>query len=294
MTLSPIKTLLYTSFALIAFAGNSVLCRLALGEESIDAGSFTIIRLLAGAGVLMLALTFTKTEPDTENSKGSWWGAITLWVYAVGFSYAYISLDTGTGALVLFGTVQIVMILASLFSGTRLLPIEYLGLALAFGGFTYLVLPNLTSPSLAGFVMMTLAGIAWGAYTLIGRQSKNPLGDTAYNFTRTLPLVALLALAVYVWTDIDLSYRGIALAALSGAVTSGLGYAIWYLALGGLSPVQAAVAQLLVPVIAALGGLIFTNESITLRLMIATTIILSGVMCIVMGRALTTKPSGKP
>jgi len=286
---SPTKTLLYTVLALIAFAGNSVLCRLALRDESIDAGSFTIIRLLSGAGILMLALMFTKAKPGAESSKGSWWGALTLWVYAVGFSYAYISLDTGTGALVLFGMVQITMIFVSLASGTRLQAGEWLGLILAFAGFTYLVLPNIASPSLAGFILMALAGIAWGAYTLIGRQSQNPLADTAYNFTRSLPLIALLA--IYAWADADLSYRGVLLAALSGAVTSGLGYAIWYLALGGLSAIQASVAQLLVPVIAALGGLIFTNEDITLRLMIATAVILGGVLCVVLSRALIAKRS---
>jgi len=210
-----------------------------------------------------------------------------LFIYATTFSYAYISLDTGTGALILFGSVQITMILLSLISGTRLHITEWVGVVIAFAGFIYLILPGVTTPSVIGFTLMTVAGISWGIYTLKGRGSKSPLMDTAYNFFRTTPLVVLLAISTI--NNINYSSEGIILALLSGGITSGIGYTIWYIALGGLSSTQAAVLQLSVPVIAALGGIIFVSETITFRLTISAAMVLGGILIVVLGKYFSTQ-----
>jgi len=276
-----VKTIIFTGLALVAFAANSVLCRLALGERAIDASSFTIIRLLSGAIVLLaiLSINKNKTGPST---KGSWYASLMLFLYAISFSFAYITLNTATGALILFGSVQITMIILSLISGTRLHGTEWIGVMIAFAGFVYLTLPAVTTPSAIGFLLMTIAGIAWGIYTLIGRNSKNPLVDTGYNFFRTIPFAIILLLIAS--KNLNYSYEGILLAVLSGGITSGIGYAIWYTALGGLSALQAAVLQLLVPVIAAFGGIIFVSETITLRLTVSAIMILGGILMVVLGR----------
>jgi drug/metabolite transporter (DMT)-like permease len=221
------------------------------------------------------------------SAKGSWTASFMLFLYAISFSYAYISLDTGTGALILFGSVQITMILLSLISGTRLHFTEWTGVTIAFAGFVYLILPGVTTPSTTGFLLMTVAGIAWGTYTLHGRGSKNPLMDTAYNFFRTTPLVILLAITTINTTNY--SSEGIFLALLSGGITSGIGYTIWYIALGGLSSTQAAVLQLSVPVIAAMGGVIFVSEAITFRLTVSATMVLGGILMVVSGRYYLTQ-----
>ena len=270
-----------TCCALVAFAANSVLCRAALGEQTIDASSFTVIRLLSGIVALAVILNLTSNK-NSVATRGSWISALMLFIYAIAFSFSYISLDTGTGALVLFGSVQITMILISLFSGTRLHAAEWLGVFIAFSGFVYLVLPDVTTPTFIGFVLMTMAGIAWGMYTLNGRGSKYPLSDTAYNFLRTAPIVVVLALISLPY--IELTTEGIILAILSGAIASGLGYTIWYTALRGLSTTEAAVVQLSVPVIAAAGGVVFVNEAITLRLVIASVLILGGILAVILGR----------
>lgn len=276
-----IKIIACTIFSLLAFAGNSVLCRLALGENTIDASSFTAIRLLSGAIILIIAATITRKANETS-SNGSWMAAIMLFIYAVAFSYGYLSLDTGTGALILFGSVQITMIIVSVISGNRLHYIEWLGLFIAFSGFVYLIIPSLTTPSLTGFILMTVSGMAWGFYTLIGRTSKQPLHDTAYNFLRTLPFV--LALLTFTILDSNMTKEGVLLGVLSGALASGVGYFVWYIALGGLTVSQAAVVQLFVPIIAALGGVIFTNELITLRLLESSVMVLGGILTVIFGR----------
>ncbi|CAA6820193.1 MAG: Permease of the drug/metabolite transporter (DMT) superfamily [uncultured Thiotrichaceae bacterium] len=281
------KTIILTGLALIAFAANSVLCRLALDNEAIDAASFTVIRLLSGTIVLLLIISITTQNTTGTSRKGSWTASFMLFLYAATFSYAYISLDTGTGALILFGSVQITMILLSLISGTRLHLLEWAGVVIAFVGFIYLILPGVSTPSFVGFILMTVAGIAWGIYTLQGRSSKNPLMDTAYNFLRTTPLVVLLAL--FTLNSMNYSYEGIVLALLSGGITSGIGYTIWYVALGGLSSTQAAVLQLSVPVIAALGGVIFVSEAITFRLTISTALLLGGILIVVLGKYYSTQ-----
>lgn len=272
--------------ALIAFAANSVLCRLALGNEAIDAPSFTGIRLLSGAITLFIILSIKGSNKGTL-SKGSWPAGLMLFLYAITFSYAYLSVDTGTGALILFGSVQITMIMLSLVSGTRLHLIEWSGVIIALTGFIYLILPDITTPSVNGFVLMTVSGMSWGIYTLKGRGSKNPLMDTTYNFLRTIPFVALLA--IFTTQNMSYSFEGIILALISGAITSGVGYTIWYIALGGLSSTQAAVLQLSVPVIAAIGGVVFVSEEITIRLIISATIVLSGILMVVLGKYYFTK-----
>lgn len=279
------KTVALTCMALVAFAANSVLCRLALGTGAIDAASFTVIRLLAGVIVLFAIATFATTDSHkagSTQSRGSWQASAMLFLYACAFSFAYISLDTGTGALILFGSVQITMILLSLFAGTKLRGAEWAGVGVAFGGFAYLLMPGVSAPSLTGFLLMTTAGIAWGIYTLKGRNSSNPLLETTFNFVRTIPLVSILLLLTF--RDAELSFSGVALASLSGGLASGVGYTIWYSALRGLSSTQAAVVQLSVPVIAALGGVVIVSEPITARLLLSTSLILGGILLVIFSR----------
>jgi drug/metabolite transporter (DMT)-like permease len=276
-----IKPLVFTTLALIAFAANSVLCRLALGEKTIDAAGFTSVRLLSGALVLFCILKFSNKK-NGSSTKGSWSAAFMLFLYAVTFSFAYLTLNTGTGALILFGSVQITMILRSLFSGNRLLPIEWMGVIVAFSGIVYLVLPGVTAPSFTGFSLMTLAGIAWGLYTLKGRGSANPLSDTTYNFLRSVPF--MIVLGMFFFQNVHISREGVILAAISGGITSGIGYTLWYMALRGLSATQAAVVQLSVPVIAGFGGIVFISEPISLRLTLSALLTLGGILMVILGR----------
>jgi len=275
------KITLLTTLALIAFAGNSILCRLALGGNTIDASSFTCIRLLAGIVVLLL-ISMSMQPKQSMAAKGSWKASIMLFLYAATFSFAYVSLDTGTGALILFAAVQITMILLGVLAGNKLYAAEWLGITVAFAGFVYLVLPGVAAPSLLGFMLMSVSGVAWGLYTLMGKTSQNPLRDTTYNFVRTLPFVIVLLIATM--HNATLSWQGIMLAALAGGITSGIGYTIWYIALGGLTSVQAAVLQLLVPVLAALGGVVFAEEGLSMRLILSSTIILGGILTVILGK----------
>ena len=275
------KTILLTILALFAFAGNSILCRLALGNNTIDAASFTWIRLLAGIIALLFIKKIAHANKHTQTT-GSWKTAFILFIYAVTFSFAYISLDTGTGALILFVSVQLTIILSELLSGKKLFAVEWLGTIITLLGFVYLLIPTVSTPSFTGFILMLVSGIAWAYYTLAGRSSKNPLGDTTYNFVRTLPFVLILA-AVSIQIS-HLSITGVLLAILSGAVTSGIGYTIWYIALTGLSTTQAAVLQLLVPAIAALGGVLFANEFLSIRLMLSSMVILGGILIVILGK----------
>lgn len=275
------KVFFLTSFALLAFAGNSILCRLALGEGAIDAASFTLIRLLTGIAVLAAILKAVKPG-GAEASKGSWVASFMLFLYAVSFSFAYISLETGAGALILFTSVQITIILVGLFSGNKLHLVEWFGVIIAFMGFAYLMTPGLAAPPLVGFILMAVAGIAWGFYTLAGKGSKNPLSDTTYNFVRTLPFVIILAALTIM--NSNLSPEGILLAMLSGGLASGIGYTIWYMALTGLSAIQAAVVQLLVPVIAAIGGFLFAGEVLSMRFILSSVIILGGILILILGK----------
>lgn len=269
-----VKIVALTAFALTAFAFNSILCRMALATGEIDAASFTVIRLVSGTVTLAALLLATgKTRSITEN--GNWASAFFLFAYAIAFSFAYLGMTTGTGALILFGSVQLTMFGVSLFRGERPAPLEWLGLAVAFGGLVYLVLPGLAAPPLISAVLMASAGIAWGLYTLRGKESEDPLADTAANFLRSVPMVLVIG-AVY-FSSMQLSTRGAVLAVLSGAISSGIGYSVWYAALKYHPPTRAGILQLSVPVTAAIGGLLLLSESATTRLLIAGALILGGI-----------------
>ena len=283
--------------ALLAFAGNSVLCRFALADEAIDPISFTVLRLLSGAFVLTLLLFLFrrwsfKTVTTHMWSSGHWWTSVCLLLYALLFSIAYTLLDTGVGALILFGVVQIVMISHGVIHGRKLALREAVGVFTASLGVAYLLWPEesmLGSPHLlllAGVMM--LSGVAWGLYSLAGASSghadaSQALIHSATNFLRTLPLL-LLVLPLYFLFSPTISYQGVILAMISGAITSGIGYAIWYVVLPHLASVQAAVVQLLVPIFAAMGGVLFVQEVFTLKLLIASLLVLGGIALVVIRR----------
>jgi drug/metabolite transporter (DMT)-like permease len=272
---SPRRTIALTAVTMVAFASNSILCRLALQTRAIDPASFTLLRILAGAGAL---LVITRATGSNARTPARWAGAAFLFLYAAAFSFAYTSLGAGTGALILFGCVQATMLIAGLRSGERLRVLEWTGLVVALGGLVYLVAPGLEAPAPAGCALMALAGVAWGFYSLGGRGSTNPLVDTGRNFARAVPMaVAVGVAAPLAGGDFRLSREGVLLALASGAVASGLGYAVWYAALRGLSATRAATVQLSVPAIAALGGVAFLAETITLRLVSSAGLILGGV-----------------
>jgi drug/metabolite transporter (DMT)-like permease len=275
------KTILYTSFALIAFAFNSILCRLALQTNEIDAASFTLIRLASGT-ITLVVIYLIFNKPKEDEKRGSWLSAFFLFAYAVCFSFAYINLTTGTGALILFGSVQATMIFAALAKGERPKTAEWLGLLLALGGLIYLVFPGLSAPPLFSSALMVAAGIAWGFYTLRGRGSANPLADTTGNFVRSVPMIVLTAAPFF--SRIHLSQKGIWLAVLSGAIASGIGYSIWYAALAFHTATRAAILQLSVPALAAVGGVIFLAETISARLALATVLILGGIALAILAR----------
>lgn len=272
------QTVIYTFLALSAFAANSVICRLALKEKAIDPGLFTGIRLISGASVLAI-LVFLSRGDRSSYSKGSWVSGFVLFLYAAAFSYAYITLETGTGALIIFGSVQITMIAYSLLSGYKMSVWEWLGVFLSIAGFVYLMLPDAKTPSVSGFVLMTISGVSWGLYSIRGSDSKNPLNETAFNFLRATPFLMLLLF--FIAKDANASTKGILLALLSGTITSGIGYTIWYMALKELSSIQASIVQLFVPVLAAIGGVIFVGELISSKLIIASLMILGGVFLLI-------------
>lgn len=279
-----------TAFTLIAFAANSLLCRMVLGERLIDPMSFTTIRLTSGALALMvLAASLGENKPP-QRLDGSWRSALALFIYAAAFSLAYLSLDTGTGALILFAAVQVTMIAAAIKSGEHLAARQWAGLATAIVGLTYLVLPGISAPSSRGALLMSSAGIAWGVYSLRGKGVSAPIAMTAGNFTRAVPM-AILA-SVTACSAIHLKPTGVLLAMISGAVTSGLGYALWYRSLRGLTTTQASVLQLLVPVLAAFGGAVWIGEKISVRLVGASLMILGGVaLATATGVRKASKPS---
>ena len=275
------RVILLTSIALVAFAGNSVLCRMALDGGTIDAAGFSTIRLASGAIALLIILSVTGRK-DSSKSHGSWISASMLFLYTVCFSFAYINLDTGTGALILFGMVQATMIAGALLEGDRPSPVEWGGWLLAVVGFIYLMRPGLTAPSAIGAGLMGLAGVGWGIYSLRGRSESDALGATTFNFIRSVPLVIVVALIAF--SHLHLSREGIVLAAVSGALTSGVGYAIWYAALRGLSSMQAAMVQLSVPLLAAAGGMLLLSEPASTRLIVSGVLILGGICLAVFGK----------
>jgi drug/metabolite transporter (DMT)-like permease len=277
-----VKIVFYTAFALVCFALNSILCRLALGvDAAIDASSFTAVRLVSGALTLVLLEVFfgkNQIRPTKEN----WLSSVFLFGYAVCFSFAYLNLTTATGALILFGTVQTTMLIAALHAGERPRTLEIIGWLAALGGLIYLVFPGISAPSPIGSMLMIAAGIAWGFYTLRGRGAANPLTNTTGNFVcAVLPALVMLPLTFY---QLNASPRGVLLAVLSGAIASGIGYTVWYAALKHLTATRAAILQLAVPIIAAIGGVLFLSESISLRLVLASVLILGGIGFAIIGR----------
>ncbi len=274
-----------TSAALIAFAANSVLCRLALGPSNIDPASFTAVRLLSGAITLALITLLTcdnkRLLPSLTQLRqtNAWWGALTLCSYAFFFSFAYVQLSTATGALILFATVQFSMLAVNRIKGNQLSKLEWFGLLVSFYGFVLLVLPEISQPSWSGLVMMMLAGVAWAFYTLAGKNAKSPILSTTQSFVLSIPvviIVCLLPIHVAHWNE-----AGLLLAVSSGSLASGVGYALWYTALRHLSISQAAVSQLSVPLIAAIGGVLFVDEMLTRELMFSGALILIGITLVV-------------
>ena len=261
-----------TLFAMLAFAGNSLLCRVALRDTAIDAASFTTIRLASGALVLAAIMLARKSRPAAA---GSWPMAAMLFGYAAFFSFAYRQLSAATGALLLFGAVQTSMLGYGLASGERLRPLQVAGLAAAVGGLIYMLLPGLAAPPIVSAACMLLAGASWAVYSVLGRGVKDPVGATAGNFVRSLPFTVVLSLASIGSFQIDRT--GVAYAVLSGAITSGLGYVLWYAALPALKATSAATVQLSVPAIAALGGVALLSETMSPRLLVASAAILGGI-----------------
>ncbi|WP_372881961.1 DMT family transporter [Psychromonas sp.] len=285
------KTFLFSVLALFAFAANSVFARLALGAGYIDGANFTILRLLSA--IVMLLILIAITNKNRSQSRGSfksgWFPAVMLFIYACSFSFAYVSLDTGTGALVLFTAVQITMVIKNHLQGNRLTVIELLGLIVAFSGFVYLIFPSLSQPTLLGFILMTISGIAWAFYTLKGQAASDPLLATKVNFLRTLPFIIILFILYY--SSLSYTWQGVLLATMSGALASALGYYCWYLALAGLSTTVASVIQLSVPIIAALGGIIFMSEAISIDFIIACTLVCAGILLVIFANYQRSKVS---
>jgi drug/metabolite transporter (DMT)-like permease len=281
--LTPLRTIALTAAAMLAFAANSLLCRLALQQASIDPASFASVRLVSGA-LMLAAIARWRRQPGVASAaRPDWLAAAMLWAYVACFSFAYLTLAAGTGALILFGAVQMTMFGVGLHAGERFTAAAWAGLGLAVAGLLYLVSPGLAAPDPLGAALMTAAGIAWGVYSLRGRRSTEPLATTAGNFLRATPLA--LAVSLLFVTHFHAEPAGVALAIASGGLTSGLGYAIWYAALPGLSALRAATVQLSVPPLAAFGGVLLLAEAISLRLVLASLAILGGVALVLASRS---------
>ena len=271
-----LRIMLFTVLAMLAFAGNSLLCRMALKTTAIDAASFTTIRLIAAAATLWVVLNiFAKSKPIL----GNWPSALALFIYAAGFSFAYINLTAATGALLLFGAVQISMIGVGIWKGEKFHGLQIIGFFLAVAGLFVLVLPGLAAPPLFNAALMIAAGVAWGVYSLRGRGAGDPTAVTTGNFIRTIPFTLVLSVLMFAHKNLD--QGGVLLAIASGAITSGIGYAIWYHALPGLKATQAATVQLSVPVIAALGGILLLGENFSFRLGLASFAIIAGIALVI-------------
>ncbi|GAC20585.1 DMT family transporter [Paraglaciecola arctica] len=279
------RTILFTLTSLFAFAANSVLCRLALSTEQVDPANFTAIRLLSAAITLALIVAVKNSTNLSKVSQfGSHSGAFYLFIYAAGFSYAYVSLGTATGALILFACVQFTMLLKGWLAGVKMTRQEYVGIILSLLGFLYFIYPELEKPSFIGCILMGLAGVAWAMYSLIGARSTQPLLDTASNFIRLLPIVLITLVWSYFTTDLQMSLQGWLYTIGSGALASGVGYAVWYVVLPHLKPSIAAVSQLSVPIWAALGGVLLVAEPIDLHLALSASVILGGIMLVILAK----------
>ncbi|MGA9422102.1 MAG: DMT family transporter [Rhodanobacteraceae bacterium] len=280
--MSRTRVSILTALAMIAFAGNSLLCRAALRDTRIDPATFTLVRIVSGALVLWLIVRLRHASP---RGNGSWLSAAALFAYATGFSFAYVKLPAGIGALLLFGAVQGSMVGYGLWSGERLGMRQIAGLVLALGGLVGLLLPGLSAPPLPGCALMLLAGLAWGVYSIRGRGAGEPTRTTAENFLKAVPFAMVLGMVAAPWASPDV--RGVGYAIASGALASGIGYAVWYGALKGLRATHAATVQLSVPIIAAAGGVVLLGEHLTLRLLFASIGILGGIALVVLDKAET-------
>jgi drug/metabolite transporter (DMT)-like permease len=278
-----LQTTVLTAVAMLAFAANSLLCRLALQRGEIDPVSFAGIRLVSGAIMLAVIVRFRSERPAPGHA--DWLAAAMLFAYVAFFSFAYLTLSAGTGALILFGAVQLTMFSVGLRSGEKFGSVAWLGLALAVAGLVYLVSPGVAAPPLVGAALMAIAGVAWGVYSLRGRGVADPLTATAGNFARAAPLALLLSASFIINARAYANEAGIALAIASGALTSGIGYVIWYAALSKLSAMRAATVQLSVPLIAAFGGVAFLSEAITPRLAAASATILGGIAMVLISKS---------
>ena len=285
--MSALRTFFLTALAMVAFASNSLLCRAALKQTAIDPATFTLIRIFSGAVALWLIVTirsffFSHVTRHTSLGSGSWTSAAALFIYAAGFSFAYVDLSAGTGALLLFGAVQATMILWGFRQGERLDALQLLGLVVAVTGLIVLVFPGLSAPPLISSIFMLAAGVAWGVYSLRGRSSKDATAATTGNFLRAVPFALLIS--VVMLSKMRFDSLGATYAAISGAITSGLGYVVWYAALSGLKATGAATVQLSVPVLAATGGMLLLGEPISLRYAIASIAVLGGIFLVIIER----------
>lgn len=285
-----------TLLALIAFASNSILCRLALAPHEIDPANFTLTRLGSGGLTLLLIHAIVTRSWSGGASPKRPFGhgliaAALLFLYALPFSLAYVSIGAGTGALILFTAVQATMLLGALRSGERFRALEGVGMVIAIAGLVYLVKPGLSAPSPVGSTLMAVAGIAWGLYSLRGRGTSDPLRDTTNNFVLAIPLaIAARWAPAAISAPLGFAHtaattRGLILAAASGALASGLGYTVWFAALRGLTAIRASMVQLAVPVVAAAGGVIFLHEAITARLIVSAALILGGLGIALAGKS---------
>jgi drug/metabolite transporter (DMT)-like permease len=277
--LSKARIFLLTSLAMIAFAGNSLLCRLALKQTAIDPATFTFVRVFSGALALWLVIN---TRRVSLTKSGNWPSALALFVYAAAFSFAYVGLSVGTGALLLFGAVQATMIVWGFHKGERLDIIQIFGFVIAVTGLVVLVFPGLSAPPLVGSMLMLSAGIAWGIYSLRGKVARDAIAVTTGNFVRAALFAVALSVSLISRAHVDVA--GIGYAIISGAITSGLGYVIWYSALSGLKATSAATVQLSVPVLAAAGGILLLGESVTLRYVFASIAVLGGIALVIWER----------
>ena len=275
------RVFILTLLAIIAFASNSLLCRAALKQTTVDAATFTFVRVFSGAAALWLIVKMRHASGLTDNRhiRGNWLSALALFAYTAAFSFAYVDLSAGTGALLLFGAVQATMILWGLYKGERLDAIQIAGFVVAVTGLIALVFPGLSAPPLIGSILMLGAGVAWGIYSLRGKREENPGSVTAGNFVRAVPFAAVVSIVSVRWLHVDLA--GVGYAIISGAITSGLGYVIWYNALQGLKAASAATVQLSVPVLAATGGILLLGEPLTVRYLLASIAILGGIALVV-------------
>lgn len=277
LSMSYLRIAMLTTLAMLAFAGNSILCRIALRQTPIDPASFTAIRLVSGALTLWMLVHLSRKE---RVGGGSWGSAVALVAYAAGFSFAYVTLTAATGALILFGAVQATMIGRGLWLGERLQPLQWAGLVVAMAGLVVLLSPGLSAPPLAGALLMLAAGLAWGVYSLRGRGAGDPVQVTAGNFMRAVPFS--LVLWAVAGDSASLDIHGVLYALASGAIASGLGYVVWYTVLPALKATSAAIVQLSVPVVATLGGVLLLSEGVSPRLLLASVAVIGGIAMVVL------------